>query len=443
VAEFSGSGLVLGGRIGPQVLGHQGARWVVDRSDVASKLDEASGLCVYPLDQVFIRPEAPIIVFGTPNVSLVMPSADRSGWERFAAFMFWRQKSYVASTKGRVQAGVFFELTELPEKAVEALHEAINGLVGTRKASCAHSVALALHRAGFTSSVCSLKRVYRPSRLASVLWRGGLEYKGVPVKIRIIQTRQSISDHFVSVWKRELKSGVRLLQKCFKRSHGSAPLFDPADESIEMSHDLLEGCGPKVDLGISVPSSVGVNLGYIFGEQPEFVVKLPSTVAGDPLVPFSGKLNFWSKLKQRVLFSRPVVRVLRRHLVSRVDWMSGASIDTLPAVMRRSPGPERSQAFAYNFVVTRHELRLKRLTNDNGRDRKFVNWLLAKHVLIAGYDPAVMLSGELWCYLDQAGKLVVCLSGNSGTYKPSQERVEAIVKPLSEMFDARVEMVAV
>jgi hypothetical protein len=446
MTTFSLSGLVRGGRVGPQVLGHQGPRLVVDRSDVTSQLDESTGLYVCPLDQIFVRPESPIIVFGTPNVALVMPNDERTGWDRFAAFMFWRQKSFVARTKGRVQAGVLFELLDLPTTAIVALNDAIRTLVGTRKASCAHSVALALHGAGFTSGGRTLKRIYRPTRLASILWRGGLEYQGKPVQVRPIQTRQSVADHFVSVWRRELNSLVRLYQKYISRSapHGAAPVFDPAAESVEVTNDLWAGDGPRISVGVSIPSNLGVNLGYVLGEQPEFVVRLPSPLEApclqEPLPPFPGELDFATKLKKRVLFSRPVVWFMRHHLVSRVEWIREVPLEAVPQMLRRSPGPDHATAFVYNLVITRTEVRLKRLRNDNGRDQKFVNWMLAKHVLLSGYSPDVVLPGEVWCYMD-GDDLVVCLSGNSGTYKPDEARVRAAVAPLSTMFGVRVVMV--
>lgn len=446
MTTFSLRGLTRGGRVGPQVLGHQGPRLVADRSDVQSQLDEGSGLYVCPLDQIFVRPESPIIVFGVPNVALVTPNSDRSGWIRFAAHMFWRKETFITDTKGRIQAGVLFELLDLEPEALDALNDAMESLVGTRKASCAHSVALALHRAGFTSGGRTLKRVYRPSRLASILWRGGLEFRGTPVQVRPIQTRQAIADHFVSVWRRELNSIIRLYQKYISRSdrHGSAPVFDPASESVE-ANDLWAAEGPRIRVGVSIPSGLGVNLGYVLGEQPEFRVPLPKPLE-DPLLqeslpPFPGDdLDFVTKLKKRVLFSKPVVWLMRHHLVSRVEWIDDVPLSAVPQMLRLSPGPDRDTAFVYNLVITGTEVRLKRLRNNNGRDQKFVNWMLAKHVLLSGYSPDVVLPGEVWAYMD-GDELVICLCGNSGTYKPDEGRVRAAVAPLSEAFNVRVELV--
>lgn len=445
MTTFSSAGLVKGGRIGPQILGHQGPRLVVDDSHIEKEFDHATGLYVCPLDRVFTEPRNPVIVFGTPNVSLILPNEDKTGWDRFAAFMVWRQKSFVADTKGRVQAGIFFELLEAPDEAVAALRQALGTLVGTRKASCAHSVAIALQRAGFTSGRLPLSRIYRPSRLAAILWRNGLEYRGQHIELRIIQTHQSVSDHFVSVWKREANTGPRLVQKYYTDgTHGRAPVFEAAAETLPMTDEPWTSDGPRADLGVSIPSNLGVNLGYLFGEQPEFVVRLPQPI-DDPrlpetLKPFPGKLDRVTKAKKYILFSPPVVWFMRQHLAARTEWIEQVPVSALVAMLRRSPSPERNEAFVYNFTLSRTELRLKRLLNNNGRDQKIIAWILAKHVLQARYKKQC-LAGEVWGYNETDDCIVICLSGNSGTFKPEDERVAAAAELLGEMFQTKVRIV--
>lgn len=440
---FSSAGLVAGGRIGPQVLGHQGPRLVADYSHIDIVHDPAADLYVCPLNQVFTEPRNPVIVFGNPNVSVILPN-ESDGWDRFAAFMMWRKESFITDTKGRVQAGVFFELLDAPAKATAKLREALSKLVGTRKASCAHSVALALHQAGFTADQ-PLTGIFRPSRLAAVLWRGGLRYGNQRIELRVIQTRQAVSDHFVAVWKREANTGPRLAQKyCDNAAHGKAPVFGQNTETIEMSGDAWTNPGLRADLGISIPSRLGVNLGYLFGEQPEFVVELPQPI-DDPHLPqdlkaFPGRLDGVTRLKKYVIFSPPIVWLMRKHLSARTDWIKGVPVAALINMLRRSPGPNRDEAFVYNFTLTPTELRLKRLLNNNGRDQKIIAWLLAKHVLQAKHQK-LCLAGEVWCY-NEGDDVVICLSGNSGTYKPTAARVETAANLLSAMFQARVLIVA-
>lgn len=432
------SNFMRGGRIGPQVLGHRGGRLVVDMSHVPLEHDAATGLDVMPLDAVFCNPAEPILVFGKPNVSLVLPGHR----ERFAAFMFFRNRSAIVPTKGRVQAGVLAQLAGLPKDAHNALAMAAKEMTGKLGPSCAFSNARVLHQAGFRlGNGKSLRWIIRPSRLAALIWQYGLRYQGQPVDVHFIQTRATVSDHFVSVWTREYSSLVRLVQKYVTRSHkSSAPVFSPRGESVGMD-DSAWRHSTVTTIGISRPSALGVNLGYILGEQPFFTCRLPAFRSEElraPLAPFPGKLDRMTKLKKYVLFSKPVIAFLQRNLEARTDWFQSIPTHAVVEMLRLSPGPDRAGAFVYNYVLTSHAFRIKRLLNGSGRDSRFVNWMLAKHVLISRYNPNVRLAGELWCYRDNNGELTVCLNAESGTYKPDDSRLLAAVKELEKFFGVKV-----
>jgi hypothetical protein len=300
-----------------------------------------------------------------------------------------------------------------------------------------------LHYAGFTSGGKTLRTVYRPSQLAARIWQHGLEYHGKPVDIQFIQTRQAVSDHFVAVWKREYTSPGRLYRKYFSHSHtrSGAPIFDPRDETMPMDTSAWsDPCTTKI--GIGRPSdSIGVNLGYVLGEQPVFVCRLTNCDAPEleqPLLPFPGKLDRQTRLKKYLLFSRPVIAFLRRNLESNTEWFSNIPNQAIPAMLRTSPEPNRQDAFVYNYVLTGNELRIKRLLNNNGHDNRFVNWLLAKHVLLSGYSRDVRLAGELWRYDDPVDGLTIFISPESGTYKPDEARVLIAAVKLAEFYGVKV-----
>jgi hypothetical protein len=100
---------------------------------------------------------------------------------------------------------------------------------------------------------------------------------------------------------------------------------------------------------------------------------------------------------------------------------------------------ERETAYVYNYVVTGDEMRLKRLEGASERERKTIQWLLAKHVLISGYSKDVRLAGEIWSYLRDDGTQVLVVNANSGTYKPTPERLHAAAEVVSNMFGVEVE----
>jgi hypothetical protein len=462
---FSVEGLVGNGRIGPQTLSFRQGRWVLDTSDYI-RID-GDGLLVCPLDDVFDQPRNPVIIFGTPNVSMIVPEID-GAWKRFAAYMFWRKASHWGSTRteddyvtqGRVQAGIWCEVLGLPVEAKGRLNAALASLLDTKKVSCAHTIALALHRAGFrTGNGKSLRWVVRPTRLARILWTEGLSYRGASISLRWIQAGpKSVSDHFVGAWLSERSSPQRAVQKQYypTASTGRAPTFPPREETISLQDLWGNTDEPRVRVGISVPTKTGANLAYALGQQPIFVVEIPSQHqldrVGPALKPFAGKLDRVTWLKKNILFRRMVVNVIRHNLMRRIDWVGEVPVSSVAQMLKLSPNPEHDGAFIYNYVATAQYLFLSRLTNGTSRtdllgqlrgrllDRlnKFIEWVMAKHVLIAGYDMSVFLSGELWSYR-QDNDVTVRINRNSGTYRPDVVRLITGVKILKEAFPVPIE----
>jgi len=460
MAEFPTEGLVGNGRVSPQVLSNRRAQWVLDTSDYIRV--DGDGTLVCPLDDVFDRPRNPVIVFGTPNVSLIMPGMG-GRWDRFAAYMFRRKPAHWASTRskddnhtqGRVQAGVWCELMGATYLCKKALREALDDLVGTRKASCAHTLALTLHNAGFRrGNGQSLAHIYRPTQLARILWTEGLVYGTQVMRLRWIQAGpKSVSDHFVSSWLTESSSPQRAVQKqyCPGESSGPAPSFPPVAETLPLRDLWANTTDPKVRVGVSVPTKTGANLGYVLGQQPIFVVELPKDTAmhnaGEPLKPFPGKLDRVTWLKKNLLFRKIVVKLVRRNLVDRIEWLGEVPVSSVAAMLKPSPSIEYEDAFRYNYVATSSLLFLSRLTNATSRTtvlgktrgelldkfNKLVEWIMAKHVLISGYNLDVRLPGELWSHHEN-GDVVVYMNGNSGTYKPDSVRLVMGVKALKQAF---------
>lgn len=440
-------GLVNVRRAAPQVLGRRGSRMVIDASDVPTAVDESSKLTLFPLDAVFEDRRAVFIGFGRPNVYMTLPRSEHDergpGWDKFAAFMFYREKARVVDTKGRVQAGILFELRGLPDDAVAALRYHMQRISGHRTPSCANATGRALTAAGFTCGGHSMARILRPSKLAGRIWRHGLEYEGLPVDIRIIQAGESVSDHFRTVWDREATSPGRTVRKVYQRHAERVPA--PVFGEQQQLHLLSDRWDDPVlmPVGISRPSLLGAHLGFIFGERPVFqvmpLVPIESEVLSTPLKPFPGKLDRITKLKKYVLFSKPVIWLLRRHVVAATEYHD-APRRALVDMLRLSAGPDREAAFIYNIVVTGRYVRITRLENRNGRDHKFINWILAKHVFVSGYDPDVRFSAEAWCFIAN-NQRVVALNRNSGTYKPSEERLLATAQYLSKVFDVEVRVV--
>jgi hypothetical protein len=440
------TGLIEGSRIAPAVLGHRGSKMVVDVSSCMQvAVDERSNLPFCPVEGVF-EADAVFLGFGTPNVFLMVPRGTSEGWDKFAAFMFYRQASYVAEKMDRMQVGIYFELRGLPEEARASLRHQMEKQKGHRTPSCANANARVLAAAGFTCGGKSLKRVYRPSKLAALIWENGLEYNGTRVEIRPIQAGREVADHFVGVWLKEFTSACRTIKKKWAGHHpttGSAPQFD-APERIGMSAERWEASEQFAAVGISRPSWLGVWMGFMLGQRPIFTMDLDTPLEAPALQTtlkaFPGKLDRITKLKRYVLFSKPVVWFVRRQLMRDVDRYNDVPRRAVVEMLHRSESCESENAFVYNLVVTKQQIQLTRLENRNGRDHKVINWLMAKHVLTSGYNPDVVFAGEVWCCKED-DIYVIYLSANSGTYKPNDERLKAIATLFEELFDTPVRMV--
>ncbi|HEU5122070.1 MAG TPA: hypothetical protein VFT59_04440 [Candidatus Saccharimonadales bacterium] len=443
------TGLASSARVAPTTLGRRGSRLVYDLSHaIPTAIDPRSGLPFCPVQGVFGNPNAVFLGFGTPNVFTMIPKRDEGdGWNKFTAFMFWRQQSYVASITDRMQVGVYYELRGLPTEAVDAIRREMYAQQGRRTISCANANARVLHAAGFRlGNGRSLKDVVRPSRLAALIWEYSLTFKGEPVEIRVIEAGREVGDHFVAVWLKELTSLCRTVKKKFMRHNTTvhvAPTFDvQRSESISL-HRWTNADG-YTTVSISRPSSFGVWLGFVLGQRPIFEAKLgkpldaPELLA--PLSPFPGKLSKVTKLKKYVLFSRPAIRWMRGHIAKSFDAYPSIPRRAVAEMLRRSEGKAREDAFIYNVVVTGTSVRITRLENRNGRDRKFINWVLSKHLMVSGYDPDTRFAGELWCY-EENGELTIFLTRDSGSYKPGSERLEPLARYLSEFFGVPVRAV--
>ena len=413
--------------------------------------DPASGLTLFPLDDVFT--ESPVCIgFGTPNTYLVVPTPDAHSTKKLAGFMFWRQKSAVIPTKDRVQAGVLFELRDLPGHILDALRTQMDSFSGKRSASCAHLMGEVLAATGFTlGDGRSLRFIYRPSKFASLLWRYGLSYHDEdgehPVRLRVIHaTPRPFGDHLVGLWMREFDSPIRAIRKMFTtHSAQRAPVFE---EQNLPKLDATRWRGPEITVGMARSNRIGANVAFALGQKPSYVVRFPNDLdvpeLGSPLKPFPVVNDMVTRIKRDILFSRPVISLINSIRLADMDWYEGAlKSDMAIDMIMPSPGPDYSEAMLYNCVVTKSELRLTGLHTREARNQKSkfirsIDWIAAKHVLVADYDPTVVYACEMWAYRDEHDMPVLCINNNSGTYKPTSEQMEAFASYLRRTFDVQV-----
>lgn len=439
------AGISTGAKLSPDTLFSRGSHLIVDCSHVQNVRHE--GLSVVPVEEVFADPEAVFLGFGFPNVYVAMPRDEDdergSGWDRFAAFMFFRQAAYIHDTKGRVQGGMFVELRGLSHQARAALRNALEQDVGKRHVSCANATGRALTAAGFTCGGRKLSRKVRPMRLARTIWERGLEFRGEAIELRLIRTNGgTVTDHFAGVIRKEATSGFRAIKKIVakKKAKPKAPVIEPRELIADLSSIVTKevpGLASR-EVFVGRPSKIGAFLRRQWGEHPIFEVETIGaqpdlnsfSALSAPLKPYPGKLDLLGRLKRYVLFSRPVVKTVRRQMAVKMD-----SLGTLPAqsiINMLQVGPPE-QPFIYNMVLTGTSVRLSRLENQSEKDNDKANWVLAKHVLLSGYDPDVRFAGEVWAEDTSEGR-IMHINNNSGTYKPSDAQTTQAHQFLSEVF---------
>lgn len=417
---------------------------VVNASHV--QVREHEGLAIVPIAEVFSNPSAAFIGFGKPNVFLTVPSLDgASGWEKFAAFMFWRKRSYVANTKGIVQGGVFLEVCNLSERAIHQLHKTMRDHQGRRTISCANATGKVLAESGFTSNGKSLARTVRPMTLAQTLWNSGLEFEGTALQLRFVNTNPgTLDDHFSTVLRKEWSSPIRAVAKLMPKKDVKtrAPKIDP--RPLQPLSPVAPVGPSLLELRMGRPSKLAVLLRRRWGDHPIFEVRLnaqdldiQSPEFGDlafPLHAYPGQLDAVTKIKRYVLFARPVVRLIRAHMAKEMPTLGRFHGPVLVGMFQRQKGDE---PFRYNVIITGTAARMARLENRNGKDVAKANWLFAKHVLLSGYDPDVRFAGEIWVEDTETGQKL-WINNNSGTYKPSRNQADTAARFLERLIGVEV-----
>jgi hypothetical protein len=207
---------------------------------------------------------------------------------------------------------------------------------------------------------------------------------------------------------------------------------------------------PAVDVVMSRPSWFGAKLAFLWGQHPMYTIEIDGVPEElrIPLPAFPGKLDWSTSFKKNVLFTPFVIGVIRYFLMRASDRYEDLPALAALEMLTPSQGQEHDAAMLYNCVVTlagdnRTEVRITSLKNRDPSSRRsqwvrMVNWLMAKHVLVSGYDPNTVYACELWTYSEQSGEVVLCVNRNSGTYKPDAVRMEAFAEHLRKVFGVRV-----
>ena len=438
-----------------QMLGRQRSRIVYHSPDLRVMEDANTHQTIFRVASVFGSTESVLIGFGKPNAAVSVYDDAARTWKRLTAFMFFRNKSRI-SARDELQVGLYFELVGLSLETRQRLLKAMEHRAGVRSSTCAHLTAAALSEAGFSlGGGRDIGRVYRPSHMAALIWRFGLQHEGKTVSIRVVNTsRLGVRDHLVGVWLKEFMSPFRLIAKQLHRRQDRAPRVAVESQPVTVRENSTWD-GVLVTVKMSRPSMLGSFLTILWGRHAEIRVSVPGLLTipelSLPLRPFPGPLMSWaSKAKKNFLFSRPVVALINRIRASSFDRYNSIPIDAALEMMSpvQEIEGEVAQIALWNCAIVAvddtYEFRLSPLKNQDvlssgSKLRRLSDWILAKHVVATGYDSNTVFAGEAWVIRDgTAGGVTLCVNNNSGTYKPTVDQLESAAQ-LIRLLGLRVE----
>jgi len=433
------------------LFGNENVPFVVDASTVRERV--VGDLKVFHIPSVFAGREEVFIGFGVPNAYLVVPDG-KGGYQKFAGKSLRRAPSVIEDTREWAQSGILLRFKNLPAGAVEKLRAAMEVHHGHKYWTCVNANLRVMEDAGFTAGKRKLSSIYMPKAMLAYLLQNELKYEGQTIGLEWIRTTPlTVERHAWQIMKAEAwtfcRHAERKMQPAAKKNKLVAGLLafttlkiKKRDQKValvkrEVAPALPADVAYENDISIRVSrtSKTGTAIRQMGGGSHAFFEGRQTRVDSEnylteTLKPFPQANPSWStRLKKAVLFSKPVVWVLRSFIADHFSSVQQDQ-DTITFSERDVYNMLRtdsaSAANKYNVVLTKRRIILARISVR----AKLLDWILSKHVLMSGYAPDVIFAGELW--KDAEG--VIWISANSGTYRPTIEQLEAAAAYLRAIF---------
>lgn len=150
----------------------------------------------------------------------------------------------------------------------------------------------------------------------------------------------------------------------------------------------------------------------------------------------AARLSLVDRIK-RLLFSRAMVSLIRRGLARDFDEM-GAFHPGQIRTMLPTAEPGRQQPVVFNLVICGPKVQERVTITRVEVNKAAPDWVLSKHVLMAGYDPDVRFAGEVWAErytgADGSEQVRLHINNNSGTYHPDAAQLQAAAAYLAALL---------
>ncbi len=422
--------------------------------DASDKVREKNvgGLPVIALSGLLKHRDDVLIGFGVPNVFTVYPKGEgeEPGFEKYAAYSVKRKEAENVDlgARGIVQSSVFLRPTNLPEAAKADLRKASRDPKNhTKSWTCVNANCRVWEQAGFTTrDGRPLSEIYFPARMLHVLISEGLYYQGQRIEFEMFRTTPSGLKWFGY---RQALAELDTLRRHWLKKHPSweayaypdAFFWRKLEEFLTRGdqrpwliqtepRDLTPARAHSLAVSVSRPSLFGTLSGQVLG--PHNIYDVQTTDRADlnaflpkPITAFEkSKNDLFTRFKQQWAFREAHVKWLRKHLIHE---MLSPRMMSVADIFRTLPTHTDAAPAKFNLVVTPTNISISFL---NGGLSKIMDWIMTKHVLVAGYNPDVRFAGEIFKGID--GR--VYITNDSGSYQPTHEQLDAIIAFMTLQF---------
>jgi len=409
----------------------------------------------------FLKPDVMAINFGTPNVATFVTEKAEDGsvqTVKVDAKSLWRANSSYHPTNGKIQSGVFLVPTNLPPEALSRFKEAATKMAGRKDITCVNTNCRVLQEAGFSIENISMDKVVFPNTLmAHLLFRNVFftDSAGTKHKVHfdiINTTSKDLEEYFTDVDTAVLGTRLRHRRRNAdteenQKIRGAAAKAIIASEADRIATDESIQSSSEQNLSrrkvtISVPSFLGDAVAKVWGRHTMYELSLADkkTEIAEAFKSFAvneeiklhafpeKKPSLFTRLKRDIFFSGPAIRFLRRHMMGRSD---NIFLNT-EAILKHL---KSTHGLRLNYVLLDGKMVITKVnanSNKKGAHFKAADWALSKHALLSGRRD-VYCSGEMW-YDETKGKFM--MNSDSGTYKPTFERVQTFANLANTIFNA-------
>lgn len=417
---------------------------VYDYSHLVKEKQTNTEIKVFKISNI-IKNEEVFIGFGKPNVFIGLPNDNNH--LKFDAKSIKRKPSEIVDTRDWAQSGLIFKFNNLPKSAVKNLESSAKSFEGSKYWTCVNANCRVLNRAGFTTGGKDFSQFYFPMPMAKNIIKYGIEFQGKKIEFEIIKTVPNYLESFgLSVVKSQWATFYRHGKRYFKGLSKKYPfwkmlnklkhaIFDrfkknknnKIEDEVVLFPENIE-CKNDFELTISKPSKLGLYGRYIWGPHAFFEIKQDEKrvekLLPDRLKEYSQKKKgLFTTIKKNILFSKPVINFIRKHLINEKEVINNCSEKELYNMLRTHT---QEKPHKYNLVVTKDRISVIKISIKY----KLVDWILSKHVLLSGYSNDVRFAGEFWKETDGC----IYFNNNSGTYAPNNNTVKKAELLLRKIF---------